>query len=77
MKPPECHICGREDECEIISFKKQPSDIDWERRMKEIGGVGHPPWQEWFCIDHAGIAKDFSHLPRPTAMKKINEALNS
>ena len=72
MKPPICRICDKKltdlDDGGLIYFKKRPSDIEWEKRMEEIGGVGHPPYAEWFCKNHYDKANELRHLP-------INEAL--
>ena len=43
-------------------FAKRSSDIKWEERMKRIGGVGHPPYAEWFCGQHLPRAKELSNL---------------
>jgi len=52
----------------LIYFKKRPSDIEWEKRMEEIGGLGHPPYAEWFCKKHYERENKLKHLP-------INEAI--
>nr|MDO8116906.1 hypothetical protein [Candidatus Sigynarchaeota archaeon] len=75
MKPPECIICGKDDDSTLVSFKMRASDEAWKNRMKEIHGTGHPPWQEWFCHEHAVIALKFSSLARDEAMKKIRDEL--
>ena len=53
----------------LIYFKKTPSDIEWQERMEKIGGVGHPPWAEWFCKEHYDKAKALKHLPKGEALK--------
>lgn len=72
MRPPICRICDKKlaekDDGGLIYFKKQPSDIEWEKRMEEIGGVGHPPYAEWFCKNHYEEANKLKYLP-------INKAL--
>ena len=72
MKPPFCRICEKKlvdkDDGGLIYFKKRPSDIEWEKRMEEIGGVGHPLYAEWFCKKHYERANKLKHLP-------INEAI--
>ncbi|MFX0004689.1 MAG: hypothetical protein ACFE9C_06300 [Candidatus Hodarchaeota archaeon] len=66
MKPPICRICDKElaemDDGGLIYFKKRPSDIEWEERMEKIGGVGHPPYAEWFCKKHYDKANELKHL---------------
>ncbi len=72
MKPPICRICDKElaemNDGGLIYFKKRPSDMEWKKKMEEIGGVGHPPNAEWFCKKHFNKANKLKHLP-------INEAL--
>ena len=36
----------------LIYFKETRADIEWKRRVKEEGLLGHPPYAEWFCEDH-------------------------
>ena len=47
MRPPICRICEKKleevNDGGLIYFKKRQSDIEWEKRMEEIGGVGNPP----------------------------------
>jgi hypothetical protein len=75
MKPPICHICGKRmediDDGGLIYFKKRSSDMEWEEKMKKIGGVGHPPWAEWFCAKHYDRAKELSHLTISEVMKEF------
>ena len=74
MRPPICAICGKRmediNDGGLIYFKKRPSDIKWQERMEKIGGVGHPPWAEWFCKKHYDKAKALSHLPIDEAMRQ-------
>jgi len=61
MRPPTCRICDKdldENEGGLVSFKKRFSDRVWERKMKRINGVGHPPNSDWFCEKHYQRAKD-------------------
>ncbi|MFX1380124.1 MAG: hypothetical protein ACFFA4_13640 [Promethearchaeota archaeon] len=73
MKPPICIICDKElvekNGVGLIYFKKRPSDIEWEKRMEEIGGVGHPPNAEWFCKTHYDKANELKHLTIDKALK--------
>lgn len=66
MRPPICRICDKKladkDDGGLIYFKKRPSDIEWEKRLEEIGGVGHPPFAEWFCKKHYNEANELKHL---------------
>jgi hypothetical protein len=73
MKPPICRICDKtlegQDDGGLIYFKKRHSDIQWEKRMEEIGGVGHPPNAEWFCRMHYKKAKELKELTIDKALK--------
>ena len=75
MRPPIFGICDKEleenDDGGLIYFKKRPSDIEWEKKMEKIGGVGHPPYAEWFCKKHYEIASKWKHLPIDEALKLI------
>lgn len=78
MKPPFCAICHKrfeltEDEGGLIYFKKRQSDIDWDKRMKETGAKGHPPYASWFCREHYEKAAELQHLTIDQAMPKIRE----
>ena len=72
MRPPICRICDKKledvDDGGLIYFKKRPFDIEWEKKMERIGGVGHPPYAEWFCKKHYDIAKNVKHLPIDKAL---------
>ena len=76
MRPPICSICDKElidlDKSGLIYFKKRLSDIDWEKKMKEIGGIGHPPYAEWFCKKHYGKANKLSHLAIDIALNVLS-----
>jgi len=76
MKPPICYICDKElvdlDEGGLIYFRKRLSDIEWEKKMKEIGGVGHPPYAEWFCKKHYEKANGLSHLTIDIALNILS-----
>ncbi len=73
MKPPICRICDKtlegQDDGGLIYFKKRLSDIQWERRMQEIRGFGHPPNAEWFCRKHYDKAKELEELTIDKALK--------
>jgi hypothetical protein len=75
MKPPICRICDKTlegaDDGGLIYFKKRPSDIEWEKRMEEIRGVGHPPNAEWFCSRHYNKANELKSLTIDQALKKL------
>ncbi len=73
MKPPICHLCGRDfvdevltgrtDGGEFVRFKDyQPLDDD---------AAGHPQGAEWFCIKHRDAARKLSGLAIEEAMKKL------
>jgi hypothetical protein len=73
MKPPICRICNKEladiNNGGLIYFKKRQSDIEWEKRMEEIGGVGHPPNAEWFCKKHYNKANKLKNKPIDKALE--------
>lgn len=75
MRPPICGICDKmlisKDDGGLIYFNKRPSDIEWEERMEEIGGIGHPPYAEWFCKKHFEKANNLKHLPINEALKNL------
>ncbi|HUT80711.1 MAG TPA: hypothetical protein VMZ29_05855 [Candidatus Bathyarchaeia archaeon] len=74
MRPPTCGICDKdldENEGGLVSFKKRFSDRVWERKMKRINGVGHPPYSEWFCRKHYQQAKDLKDQTIDKAMSVI------
>ena len=77
MKPPICDICDEDfrdrDEGGLIYFKKRPEDDEWDRRMKETGMVGHPPYASWFCGEHFEKEKSLEHLTVDEAMKILKK----
>ena len=58
MRPPECDICGKDENCNLVYFKKRPSDKEWDKKMEEKGMVGHPPYAEWYCDVHVERARE-------------------
>lgn len=75
MKPPICIICNTKISSKgdggLVYFKKRESDLEWEKRMDEIGGVGHPPYAEWFCKKHVRKANELKHLSIEKALQKM------
>ncbi len=75
MRPPICRICDRKleeiNDGGLIYFKKQQSDLEWERRMEKIGGVGHPPYADWFCKIHYEKANNLRDLTLRDALKLL------
>ena len=69
MRPPICRICQQEfDPAEggdLLSFQSH-EDEEWPP-----GKTGHPSHQEWFCADHAGAARELTHLTLPEAMDRL------
>ncbi len=59
------------DDGGLIYFKKRPSDLEWEERMRKIQGTGHPPYAEWFCSEHYEKAKELSRLTIDDALNKL------
>jgi len=79
MKPPICVICGKRfvpsEGGDIVYFKKTDNDIKWIEEIEETGKVEHPPYAEWFCLEHLSLARKYEHLPIREALKKIKEEL--
>ncbi len=76
MRPPTCRICDKdleENEGGLVSFRKRFSDLVWERKMKRINGVGHPPYTDWFCEKHYQRAQELKDLTIDKAMAIMNE----
>lgn len=73
MRPPICRICDKKladmDDGGLVYFKKRQSDIEWEKRMEEIAGVGHPPFAEWFCKKHYDKENGLKHVTIGKALK--------
>ena len=57
----------------LIYFVQRSSDKEWEKRMKNTGGVGHPPWAAWFCGEHYDTAKKYSNLTIDKAFQEIRK----
>jgi hypothetical protein len=76
MKPPICIICHKYIEnmenSGLIYFKKRHSDIEWDKRMKREGKVGHPPYARWFCEQHYSKAEELKDYPVDKAMDILN-----
>jgi hypothetical protein len=79
MKPPICEICDRrilkEEHAGLVYFQKTKTDSEWDKKCKEEGFVGHPPYAEWFCEEHYLIAKKYSSLPKRVALVSIKREL--
>ena len=75
MRPPECVICGTNDEgtC-LLGFAMDPEAADWYKRAEEAGFVGHPPDQEWFCRAHAQRASTLTDLTLGEALRTMRGA---
>ncbi|KKN41574.1 hypothetical protein LCGC14_0721980 [marine sediment metagenome] len=75
MRPPICRICEKRmediNDGGLIYFKKRQSDIEWEKNMEEIGGVGHPPYAEWFCKNNYEKANDLRDLTLRNAIRLL------
>ena len=73
MRPPVCRICDKKladlNDGGLIYFKKRQSDIEWDKKMEEIGGVGHPPYADWFCKTHYEKAIELKNLYIDKALK--------
>ena len=76
MRPPYCGICDKEldlnsKDCGLVYFKKRPSDIEWDNKIKEKNMIGHPPYADWFCEKHCKTALQYKHLTIGKAKEKI------
>ena len=79
MRPPICDICGKRFDPErgaLVAFKMTSEDRAWKRRAEsEPRFVGHPPWLQWFCEEHAEFFKAHSQLTFAEAKKiYLNDA---
>ncbi len=77
MKPPICKICDRDfvasiSEGGLVYFKLTEADIQYNKRFEQLGFVGHPAGQAWFCRDHYKMAKKLSGLSKGEELKKFN-----
>jgi hypothetical protein len=77
MKPPICAICGKRfdpTEGKLLSFRLTEKDLQWQKHAKITPGfVGHPPWLEWFCADHAQLFEPLLALSLAEAMQRFYE----
>ena len=77
MRPPMCAICGKEDfdlkKGGLVYFALRTSDQKWEKKMKDKGMVGHPPYAEWFCEKHFPKAKELENLTIDKAMDVLKK----
>lgn len=77
MRPPICDYCGRnirdDENLDFTPFYFQETHGDRERRehMEKTGMVGHPGNCEWYCSDHAPVARKYLHLTLREARKAI------
>ena len=73
MRPPICAVCGSSDKVKLISFSLTKEDDKWKKRKKRVGGIGQPPWQEYFCKEHYEGASKLTHLTLPKALDELQE----
>lgn len=81
MRPPICAICyNRMDDenrdFELVSFQLSEEDKEFNKRFEKPGFIGHPHGLEWFCKEHAEIAKKYVHLTLGEALKEIKKELD-
>jgi hypothetical protein len=72
MRPPVCRICREDLKANsggLLYFKKNDSDLKWDKRMENEMMVGHPPYCDWFCDAHIEEAKELQHLEITEAVK--------
>ena len=78
MRPPICDICDEDFDfskgnCGLVYFKKRDKDLLWDKKMKETGMTGHPPYARWFCEKHYSKAKELENLTVDKAMAKLRD----
>ena len=74
MRPPVCIICSKkldEENGGLIYFKKKESDLKWDKKNEDPHFVGHPPYADWFCKEHYGLALERQGLTIGEAIKEI------
>lgn len=82
MRPPECCICDNSlengDKCELVSFAMIPQEVIDQKQNSNPAGLtipDHPEHQEWFCMDHIDMAKQFEHLTSREAVTQLKAIL--
>jgi len=72
MKPPVCHLCGRNM---IGSAASQGADLVAFADAQSLphGMAGHPHGLEWFCAEHLGAARALAGLDYAEAMRRLRE----
>jgi len=75
MMPPICAICrerfGDLERGGLVTFAKRPEDHAWDRKMKESGAKGHPPYARWFCPEHFAAARELAASTVEVAMPRL------
>ena len=72
MRPPICDICFQDCGMDgLVSFRRTPSDEEWDRMSQTGGFAGHPPYAGWFCPEHLEAAKALRNLTIDEALKRI------
>lgn len=80
MKPPICRICGKKlenGEGSLVSFTLTESDRVWKAHMAKIGGIGHPPWMDWFCEKHIAKAQSLANYDIGTAITMMKQDIEN
>ncbi|MET4729688.1 hypothetical protein ABIE09_003502 [Lysobacter enzymogenes] len=71
MKPPICHLCGRNmlgeggPEGDLVAFA--------DFQPLPHGVAGHPHGLEWFCAEHLSAAQSLARLDCAEAMQQLRE----
>ncbi|QWP77803.1 hypothetical protein J5226_05155 [Lysobacter sp. K5869] len=72
MKPPLCHLCGRD-----MRGERAPEGADLvafaDYRPLPTGVAGHPHGCEWFCAEHLEAARELKSLDYAEAMARLRE----
>lgn len=72
MRPPYCDVCGTLCDMDgAVSFRKRPSDEEWDRWMEKGGGVGHPPYLGYFCPEHIERARKLADWTIDRALEEL------
>lgn len=75
MKPPICELCGNRfspDGGGLVTFVGDERSIEWHRRARVEGIVGHPPDQGWLCGEHVEAARQLSdEMPLPAVLAAL------
>ncbi|WP_344595654.1 hypothetical protein [Actinomadura vinacea] len=55
----------------LVTFELSAEEKAVQEARNRDGWVGHPTGTEWFCVQHAPLAKERSHLHWRTALSEL------